>query len=98
MPIAARCYYAERTLGALELLLAGPVTCAFAADELGIGERTARRLIRTLEQSGYAAPAGGWPRRYTAGPRALALARHAAVIDLTHTTTTVSPDELRAGH
>jgi DNA-binding IclR family transcriptional regulator len=82
MATATRCYYAERTLSALELLLARPVTCVCAADELGIGERTARRLIRALEQSGYAKPAGGWPRRYTAGPRALALARHAAVIDI----------------
>jgi DNA-binding IclR family transcriptional regulator len=82
MATARRCYYVERALGALELLLAAePITCAFAADELGVDERTARCLVRALEQAGFATAAGGWPRRYRPGPRALALPRQAAVID-----------------
>jgi len=64
-----------------------------AEDELGVDERTARGLLRALEHAGYATATGGRPRRYQIGPRALALARQAALVDRARRNARASVDE-----
>jgi DNA-binding IclR family transcriptional regulator len=77
----ARAYYATRTVRALELAAAGPLTAPALAAELRVDARTARRLLGRLAADGMLRRLDGRARRYVAGPRLLALAR--ALGDLT---------------
>lgn len=66
--------YADRTLRALELVAAGPVTAVQAAHALDLDVRTARRLLDRLTAAGALVRFAGRGRRYAPGPRLLALA------------------------
>ena len=64
----------SRTLRALELVAAAPVSAPQLADDLSVDPRTARALLDRLVADGYLIRRARRPRRYAAGPRLHALA------------------------
>jgi DNA-binding IclR family transcriptional regulator len=68
---------AARTLRSLELLVFHPASAPGLAATMGIHDRTARRLLYSLEDEGYVQPGHGTSRQrhtYSPTPRLLALA------------------------
>lgn len=74
---ADRNYTAERAVQALEILAQQPGSAPAVARELGVADRTARRILKSLAAKGYVEPHGGCGRaRYAYVPtvRILAMA------------------------
>jgi DNA-binding IclR family transcriptional regulator len=71
----ARSYCVTRTVRALELAAAGPLTATALAADLRIDARTARRLLTRLDADGMLRRLEGRGRGYAAGPRLVELAR-----------------------
>jgi DNA-binding IclR family transcriptional regulator len=74
-PLPAAATYAERTFRAVELAAEGPLSVRRLADELGVDERTARRLLGRLARAGVLARRPGRPPTFAPGPRLTGLAQ-----------------------
>ena len=90
-----------RTLALVELLAFSELTAPQAAVALGIHPRTARRRLRLLAETGWAAARPGTVRSYRAGPRQLAgswqlLVNHPLVRQATPVLTRLGRDGLVA--
>jgi DNA-binding IclR family transcriptional regulator len=71
---APEAWHVTRTLRAMELLAVRPRSAPELADALGVHVRTARRILRRLEDEGYVALTDDRRRRYRPTMRVVALA------------------------
>jgi DNA-binding IclR family transcriptional regulator len=71
---APEAWHVTRTLRAMELLAVAPRSAPELADGLGVHVRTARRVLKRLEQEGYVELSDGRRRRYRPTMRIVALA------------------------
>lgn len=88
MSVRESCYFATRTMRAVEMLAFGPASASDVAGHLRVDDRTARRLLRQLADEGYVVRMEeGRYRRYSLSMRIVALAgqvaERAALAELT---------------